>query len=110
MLKKTQKLNTQEYKQVFSHGKRKHNPYLTVIILEMEDCETKIAVSVGKKVYSKAYLRNTYRRKLAYIVSSLYPQIEQGKHIIIQLKKKLDNVSVSQQREIITALLPLKDH
>lgn len=62
MLKKTQRLRTAGFNEVFAVGKRLHTPYFQIIFVRSTDFHC--AVVVGKKVHKTAVARNRLRRQM----------------------------------------------
>ncbi len=62
MLKKTNRLRTAAFDEVFKVGKRLHTPYFQLVYVPGADFHA--AAVVGKKVYKKAVSRNRLRRQM----------------------------------------------
>lgn len=105
MLKKAQKLTTQEHQLVLQQGRRFFSTYFQVHLLDTQEQIAKCAVVVPKKIYKKAHERNTYKRKIAAIISNIYPQLLPGKSIIVSLKTSIDEVSFEELSLSLQSLL-----
>jgi ribonuclease P protein component len=62
MLRKTQRLRTAGFNEVFKVGRRFHTPHFQIIALKSADFHA--SVVVGKKVYKTAVARNRLRRQV----------------------------------------------
>jgi len=89
MLKKTKRLTTKEFQEVFQKGKRVSSPLFLVSYLDIK--KTKVAVSIPKKIYKKAIDRNYIKR---IIFECLKKQdIPTSYGLVIVIRKKLDNIT-----------------
>ena len=89
MFKKTKRLTTREFQEVFQKGKRVSSPLFLLSYTDLE--KTKVAVSIPKKIYSRAVDRNYIKR---LIFNCLKEQvILPSLGIVIVVKKKLDNIT-----------------
>ena len=82
----------QDYRAVYEGGIRCYSPYLTLIALRVKGTvsppETKVGISIGKKVSKKAVIRNRIKRQLKSVVRANLPWIEPGWKIVIVVKPK----------------------
>ncbi len=81
MLAKQQRLTHAEFKACFTNGVRRHSSSLTVVYCAQPI--TKVAVVVGKKVYTRAYERNRLRRSLYGELRSLLPTMRPGVYLVM---------------------------
>lgn len=81
MLAKQQRLTRAEFKACFTNGVRRHSSSLTVVYCAQP--ATKVAVVVGKKVYTRAHERNRLRRSLYGEFRSLLPTMRPGVYIVM---------------------------
>lgn len=89
MLKKTKRLTTKEFQEVFQKGKRVSSPLFLVSFLETD--KTKVAVSIPKKVYKRAVDRNYSKRIIFDCLKNQQPLPSFG--FVVVLRKKLDNIT-----------------
>ena len=89
MLKKTKRLTTREFQEVFQKGKRASSPLFLLSYLNLES--VKIAISVPKKIYSKAVDRNYSKRVIFNCIKE--QEILPSLGVVIVLRKKLDNIT-----------------
>jgi ribonuclease P protein component len=83
----------QDYRAVYEQGIRRYSPHLTLIALTTEGGavsppETKVGISIGKKVSKKAVIRNRIKRQLKSVVRANLAWIEPGWKIVIVVKPK----------------------
>ena len=89
MLKKTKRLSTKEFQNVFQNGKRVSSPLFLVSYLDIK--KIGYSVSVPKKIYKSAVDRNNIKR---LIYSCLKKQeILPSFGVVIVVRKKLDNMT-----------------
>lgn len=87
--------NRKDYRAVYDQGLRRYSPHLTLIALycdrqEGVDCipETKIGISISKKVSKKAVVRNRIKRQLKSAIMDNLSLIPRGGKIVIVVKPK----------------------
>jgi ribonuclease P protein component len=89
MLKKTKRLTTKEFQEVFQKGKRVSSPLFLVSFIKLD--KYKVAVSIPKKKYKNAVDRNYAKRIIFACLKKQATQPSLG--IVIVLRKKLDNTT-----------------
>ncbi|MGF1590055.1 MAG: ribonuclease P protein component [Pleurocapsa sp.] len=100
-LPKTHRLrDRKDYRAVYEQGIRRYSPHLTLIALSIESkaieskadalssSETKIGISISKKVSKKAVVRNRLKRQIKSVVRTNLPWIRSGWKIVIVVKPK----------------------
>ena len=63
MIKKKNRLKIKEFQNLFKIGKKKHTTLFLIIIQEHQEY-AKIGISIPKKIYKKAVIRNSIKRKI----------------------------------------------
>ncbi len=95
-LPKTHRLRDRKnYRAVYEQGIRRYSPHLTLIALSNESQadalsspETKIGISISKKVSKKAVVRNRLKRQIKSVIRTNLPWIKPGWKIVIVVKPK----------------------
>ena len=94
-LPKTHRLrDRKDYRAVYEQGIRRYSPHLTLIasfdLKEGADFtpETKVGISISKKVSKKAVVRNRIKRQIKGVIRTKLPEIDAGWKIIIVVKPK----------------------
>lgn len=98
MLKKTKRLTTKEFQEVFQKGKRVSSPLFLLSYLDIK--KEGFAISVPKKIYKKAVDRNKTKRLIFNSLKTLNSLPSIG--VVIVVRKKLDNMT---QKETCDELL-----
>ncbi|MFT5280793.1 MAG: ribonuclease P protein component [Flavobacteriaceae bacterium] len=98
MLPKKQRLTTEEFKEVFSTGRKYHTPFFTYIVLKKEDKKTSVVVS--KKNIKTAVGRNKKRRMIYRILQSLQSISPSFWNIMIIKKEALEKDTNEIQKDI----------
>ena len=80
-----------DYRAVYEQGIRRYSPHLTLIALNsgkgaVSPPETKIGISIGKKVSKKAVVRNRIKRQIKSAFRNNLRGIEPGWKIVIVVK------------------------
>jgi len=91
MLKKTKRLTTKEFQEVFQKGKRVSSPLFLLSFLKKD--KGKVAVSIPKKIYNKAVDRNNVKRVIFECLKKQDMPTSTG--VVIVIRKKLDNIPMS---------------
>lgn len=83
-----------DYRAVYDQGIRRYSPHLTLLALgfdckqEVDSIETKVGISISKKVSKKAVVRNRIKRQIrSAIIANLWV-INPGWKIVIVVKPK----------------------
>jgi ribonuclease P protein component len=95
-LPKTHRLrNRKHYRAVYEQGIRRYSPHLTLIALSTQSKtdaiyspETKIGISISKKVSKKAVVRNRIKRQIKSVFRTNLHLIRPGWKIVIVVKPK----------------------
>ncbi len=95
-LPKTHRLrNRKHYRAVYEQGIRRYSPHLTLIALSTESTtdaiyspETKIGISISKKVSKKAVVRNRIKRQIKSVIRTNLHSMRPGWKIVIVVKPK----------------------
>ncbi len=87
--------NRQDYRAVYDQGIRRYSPHLTLVALwskeqdnSVSTQETKIGISISKKVSKKAVVRNRIKRQIKGVIRSNLSKIRPGWKIVIVVKPK----------------------
>ncbi|MDJ0569538.1 MAG: ribonuclease P protein component [Pleurocapsa sp. MO_192.B19] len=87
--------NRQDYRAVYDQGIRRYSPHLTLVALlsreqdnSVSTGETKIGISISKKVSKKAVVRNRIKRQIKGVIRSNLSKIRPGWKIVIVVKPK----------------------
>jgi ribonuclease P protein component len=72
MVPRNQRLNRTAFSEVFTRGRRRHSPYLSLVY--MASPSFRCAVVVSKKVAKKAHERNRLRRRLYALLRTLHEE------------------------------------
>lgn len=85
----------QDYRAVYEQGIRRYSPHLTLIALDLQlakngdlSLETKIGISISKKVSKKAVVRNRIKRQIRSALMVNRRLITPGQNIVIVVKPK----------------------
>lgn len=83
----------QDYRAVYEQGIRRYSPHLTLIALNQKQGmnqipETKVGISISKKVSKKAVIRNRIKRQIRSAIMANWQLIAPGAQIIIVVKPK----------------------
>ena len=97
MLPKPNRLPKEEFKKLFTHGKRIHIPEFQIIVSPSHATISRFAVIVGKNISKRAVERNRIKRLIRESIQHLLPQIVQSIDCVIIVKK---NFSSTNQTEI----------
>lgn len=76
----------QDFKTVYSRGKRFHGKWLVLITYpdpEQPAAPIKIGISISRKVSKKAVVRNLIKRRLRHVCRLLLPKLQPGWQFII---------------------------
>ncbi|MCD5396584.1 MAG: ribonuclease P protein component [Candidatus Pacebacteria bacterium] len=103
MIKKKNRLKIKEFQNLFKIGKKKHTTLFLIIIQEHQEY-AKIGISIPKKIYKKAVIRNSIKRKI-YNFLKKEKLINLKKHFLIIIKKKADYSNEENLNEIKKILI-----
>ena len=104
MLKKENRLTTKEFDEVFKKGQKKFSKNFLFVKKENQD-SLKISVSISKKIYKKAVLRNQARRKIYTLIQENFSKIPKNFWATLIITKPiLDLENEKLKKEIIWLL------
>lgn len=106
MLKKKQRLTTEEFDRFFSSGRRSHSPLFTLVRGPHTNFHG--AVVVGKKVHQKAVDRNRLRRRLYDALYRWSREIDAKGVYIILTKPAAARASFAELKAAVAETLTLK--
>ena len=85
--------NHQDYRTVYEQGIRRYSPHLTLVALrdaengkQEVNSQTKIGISIGKKVSKKAVIRNRIKRQIRSAITSNLRTMAPGWKIVIVVR------------------------
>lgn len=85
----------QDYRAVYEQGIRRYSPHLTLIALDRHDpkdvnwrLETKVGISISKKVSKKAVVRNRIKRQIRSALMVNWQLITPGWNMVIVVRPK----------------------
>ena len=109
MLNKKNRLQRQDFNNVYKKGKRIYNKYFLLFHLQLpKQSDPKIGIVASTKV-GKANVRNELKRRIREIVKAELPQISKESQIIILTRQQTATLPFSSlQQEITTTLQQLK--
>ncbi len=90
MLKKKNRLTTEEFQKVFKNGKKISSTFFLIIILPINDSK-KISVAISKKIEKTAIDRTLSRRKIYTIIKENFSEISNNIKIIVLITKKINH-------------------
>ena len=107
MLKKTQKLNRENFTTVFKQGKVCHSPHFSLrLISAQKNDNMRAAVVVSKKIEKQAVKRNQTRRRVYYALKKVLGSGNHGNYwMIIIVKKSIRDISSETIQKEIEQLL-----
>lgn len=103
MLKKRERLTTQEFDRYFTSGKRIHHTLFTLVYTPHEEFHG--AVVVGKKVSKKAVERNRIRRRAYNALYTLSREHNLCGVFIILTKAPIIDVTFSEIKEALNEVV-----
>lgn len=100
MFKKTETINSREFRIIQKKGKKIFSPFFRVILFGES---FKIAVVVSKKIYKKRVDRNTQKRRIMHALKDVahVPQ----KNIVIFLQKDISQISLVELTKLLGSVL-----
>ncbi len=98
MLKKNNRLNSEEFQEVFKKGKRYFFKNFLFIIYQ-NNKNFKAGISIPKKEFKLAIQRNKIKRQIHYLLKE---NLFKKNHIIIQLKKNFNINNIQQELKNFT--------
>lgn len=103
MFKKSYKLNTSLFKEVFSFGKTYKTPFFLIKSKENNIKHSRFSVVVSKKVVQKAHQRNQIKRRMYHALKQVYNIYPTADYVFI-LNSKIKDI---QYNELINFLKEL---
>ncbi len=94
-----------EFDDIFRNGKKFENQTYLIKVKENNLDFSRFAFVVPVKIYRKAVVRNTLKRKKREAVRSVFKQIEKGFDVIVISKKDLDKRSYKEIKEGVVDIL-----
>ena len=89
MLKKQFRItDSRDFERIYKKGKFQNGKYLKVNVLENRRDFARAAVVISKKAEKSAVKRNEVKRKVREAVRIAYPELENGKDLVINIKKE----------------------
>ena len=83
----------QDYRAVYEQGIRRYSPHLTLVALHYDkkqeqkiSSQTKVGISIGKKVSKKAVVRNRIKRQIRSAITSNLRIMAPGWRIVIVVR------------------------
>tara|TARA_B100002051_G_scaffold276694_1_gene326976 strand:- start:19921 stop:20250 length:330 start_codon:yes stop_codon:yes gene_type:complete len=98
MFKKSNRLTTAEFSELYRSGKKKHFPHLSITL--GQNSGTKVSVVAGKKVAKSAVRRNLLKRRVYSILRKMDEQQSLGEMIVI-LKPTFSGLARKTAEEIV---------
>ena len=108
MLKKSERLTEAAFDEYFKRGTQTHRSQLQLIYTEHPRFHG--SVVVGKKVYKRAVDRNKKRRQIYNLLYQLRTKYELSGVFIVIAKPGVKELSFSQLRDEVEALVAPKNH
>lgn len=85
----------QDYRAVYEQGIRRYSPHLTLIALDLHNSknedlslETKVGISISKKVSKKAVVRNRIKRQIRSALMVNWQLVNPGWNMVIVVRPK----------------------
>lgn len=94
----------EDFREVYQKGKLVFGRYVAVHLLPIPDGETKIGLSVSKKV-GNAVTRNAVKRKLREIVRELYTALPLKHYIVIGCKANASRATYWQLKDDLSRII-----
>lgn len=105
MLKKTRRINKEEFPEIMKSGKVFHSPILTLRVKEEKGGQSRFAFVISSKIAKKAVTRNLFKRRCRAIASYLLKDINDGFLAVFMAKNGSESASFSTLRESMLDLL-----
>ena len=103
MLKKKNRLTTNEFETVFKNGKKTFSPLFLITFLEVRG-QKKISVAISKKTEKTAVARVDSRRKVYKILQENFSDIVDNINVTILITKPIRGMEDDQlQKELLIA-------
>jgi ribonuclease P protein component len=83
MFKKSYRLNTSTFKEVFNFGKTTKNQFFLIKIKENNLTHSRFSVVVSKKIEKKAVRRNYLKRKIYHALKEVFVEYPVADYIFI---------------------------
>jgi ribonuclease P protein component len=104
MFKKTHRLNTSEFKEVFNFGKTINTPLFLIKAKENKLKHSRFAVAVSKKISKKAVERNHLKRRFIHALKEVCNMLPNKDYVFI-LNSQIKDI---QYKDLLNNLKQIK--